>query len=89
MTPAMLMPDPKMYWSAVPRGQMPPPTVDDPVAQIEPSEATRHCTRLGTNTVMAVEKSRNPLPGFGLATATDDAATLSVNAANATRIRLR
>ena len=47
MMPAILMPEPKMYWSAVPRGQMPPPTVDDPVAQIGPSEKTRHCTRFG------------------------------------------
>ena len=36
MMPAMLMPDPKTYWFAVPRGQMPPPTVEDPVAQIWP-----------------------------------------------------
>ena len=38
MTPATLMPEPKTYWSAVPRGQMPPPTVDEPVAQIWPDE---------------------------------------------------
>ena len=30
MMPAMLIPAAKMYWSAVPRGQMPPPTVDEP-----------------------------------------------------------
>jgi len=53
---------------------MPPPTVDDPVAQIEPSEKMRHWTRFATKIVSALEKSLNPFPGFGLATATDDAA---------------
>ena len=69
MMPAMLMPEPKTYWSAVPRGQMPPPTVDEPVAQIWPSEKTRHCTRFTVKTLTALAKSRNPgRPGFGFAT---------------------
>ena len=39
--------------------------------------------------VTALERSLKPLPGFGLAMATDDAATLSASAAAAARIRLR
>ena len=84
MTPAMLMPEPKTYWSAVPRGQMPPPTVDDPVAQIWPDEKTRHCTRLVVKMFWALEKSRNPpgFPGRGLATAVETAVALSASAAS-------
>ena len=73
MMPAMLTPEPKTYWSAVPRGQMPPPTVDDPVAQIVPSEKTRHCTRFTEKTFTALANRRNPVrPGLGAATAASD-----------------
>jgi hypothetical protein len=71
---------------------MPPPTVDEPVAQIEPSEPIRHCTRLAAKTVKAVENSLNPpgRPGLlGLATATDETVTQSANAATIVRIRMR
>ncbi len=69
--PARLMPDPKTYWSAVPRGQIPPPTVDELVTQIPPSEKIWHCTRLVVKIWTAPAKSRNPpgRPGLpGLAT---------------------
>src|SRR6476469_10951574 len=91
ITPAMLMPDPNTYWSAVPRGQMPPPTVDEPVAQIWPDENTRHCTRFATKMFWALEKSRNP-PGFdgrGLATAVDAAVILTARAATTVRRNTR
>jgi hypothetical protein len=62
---------------------MPPPTVDEPVAQIWPDEKTRHCTRLVTKTFWAFEKSRK-LPGFpgrGFAAAVEAATALSARAA--------
>ena len=71
MMPAMLMPDAKTNWLAVPRGQMPPPTVEDPVAQIWPVEKTRHCTRFTVKMFSALAKRRNPRPGFGFATASE------------------
>jgi hypothetical protein len=77
----MMTPDPKMYWSAVPRGQMPPPTVEDPVAQIWPVEKIRHCVWFTVKTLTALAKSRNPgRPGFGFVTAAWDAGAQSVRA---------
>ena len=76
-----------MYWSGVPRGQIPPPTVDDPVAHICPVAKTRHCTRLAVKMSWAWAKSWKPLglPGFGFATATDEVATQSARIAAADR----
>ena len=76
MTPARFTPDPKTYWFAVPRGQSPPPTVDEPVAQIWPSEKIRHCTRFTVKMFSALAKRRNPRPGFGFATASEAEALL-------------
>ena len=55
-------------------GQMPPPTVDEPVAQIWPVEKTRHCTRFTVKTLSAPGEKPEPRssgPGFGLAAAVE------------------
>ena len=88
MMPAMLIPEPKTYWSAVPRGQMPPPTVEDPVAQIWPVEKTRHCTRFTVKMFSALAKRRNPRPGFGFATASE-AVAQSANTTRTAPVRTR
>ena len=91
-TPAICRPPPKMYWSAVPLGQMPPPTVVDPVAQICPSADIRHCTRLAWRIVAGAENSRKPVPGvlgLGLAHAAPVTVAVATTAATVAHTTLR
>ena len=68
---------------------MPPPTVDEPVAQIWPVEKTRHCTRFTVKTLTALANNRNPVrPGFGFATAVE-AVAQSASATRAAPVRTR
>jgi len=62
MTPAMLMPDPKMYWSAVPRGQMPPPTVDDPYTKL--IAFAQQALRKGVHRFVFLSMASLPAGGF-------------------------
>jgi hypothetical protein len=87
MMPAMLIPAAKMYWSAVPRGQRPAPTVDEPDAQICPLEKSWHCTLFTSKMLTAPAKSLNP-GRFGFASAVD-AILLSATATRATPIKMR
>ena len=71
MMPAMLIPEPKTYWSAVPRGQMPPPTVDDPVAQICPIGEDPALYPVHREDVLRTGEEAEPSSGFGFATASE------------------
>jgi hypothetical protein len=69
---------------------MPPPTVEDPVAQIWPVEKIRHCTRFTVKTLTALAKSRNPgRPGFGFAAMAVEAVAQSARATRAAPVRTR
>jgi hypothetical protein len=71
---------------------MPPPTVDEPVAQIEPSEKIRHCTRFTVNTLIALANILKP-PGrlglLGFASTTDVTVAPSASAVRTVRVRKR
>ena len=67
---------------------VPPPTVEDPVAQIWPVEKTRHCTRLTVKMFSALASRRNPRPGFGFATASE-AVAQSANTTRTVPVRTR
>src|SRR5664279_3446314 len=74
MMPAICSPELKTYWSAVPRGQKPPPTVPEPEVstptspRVERPKLTRFGPKLANDLANSLNPSLGAL-GHGLATA--------------------